>query len=122
MSLSYDLGVKGEQKAVELLLSKGYCIIKRNYRYEKAEVDIICQIGNDLVFVEVKTRSTDFFGDPADSVGHKKIKMLAMAADHFVKDFKLNLEVRFDIISVIYSDSNLVIDHIENAFYPFENL
>jgi putative endonuclease len=122
MSISYDLGKEGEQHAVLFLTKKGYTIKRRNYRYLKAEIDIIAQIGNELVFVEVKTRSSEFFGDPSDSVNRKKEKLIALAADHYVQYYNLDVEVRYDFISIIINNGHVTIDHIEDAFYPFQNL
>lgn len=62
MAQHNDLGVKGEELAVEYLINHGYNIVKRNYRYLKAEIDIIAQKGTVLVGVEVKTRTSDFLG------------------------------------------------------------
>jgi putative endonuclease len=121
MSTSYKLGIRGEQIAVDLLIKKGYKILERNYRYRKSEVDIICQIGYDLVFVEVKTRSTEYFGTLSDSVDSKKIMMLSVAADHYVKESELDLEVRFDTISIVLNETVHEIQHIEHAFYPFND-
>lgn len=61
MRTSYELGRKGEAEAAAILAQKNYRILEKNYRYRKAEVDLIVQKGNTLVAVEIKTRSTAFF-------------------------------------------------------------
>ena len=81
MAAHNELGKAGEQLAFDYLISKGYQIKERNWRYQKAEVDIIAQKGGVLAIVEVKTRSTRFFGDPQDFINSKKIKLLTSAID-----------------------------------------
>ena len=79
-----ELGKKGEQIAIDFLVKKKYKILEKNYRYLKLEVDIIAQKENILVAVEVKTRTTDFFGNPQEFVDPKKIKRLLSAIDNYV--------------------------------------
>ena len=113
------LGAKGEQLAVDFLIDKGYDIIERNYRFDKAEVDIIASTSDMLVIVEVKTRATKGFGNPEDFVKPKQIQNLVKAADHYIQENELDLEVRFDIVAIIGSGENYDIEHLENAFYHF---
>ena len=122
MSISFELGKEGEKHAVALLKKKGYTIIRTNYRYLKAEIDIIAQIGNELVFVEVKTRSSEYYGDPSDAVNRKKENLIAMAADHFIQQKNMDVDARYDFISIVIQDGKVNIEHIEDAFYPFQNL
>lgn len=119
MAQHNKLGNKGEQLAVDYLLSKGYEIVDRNYRFEKAEVDIIGKNDNTLVIVEVKTRSTADFGNPQDFVKPKQIQRLVKAVDEYVIANGLDLEVRFDIIAIVKQGKNFNIEHLENAFYHF---
>jgi putative endonuclease len=114
-----ELGKKGEQLAVDFLIKNGYKILEKNYRYLKAEVDIIAQKKNVLAVVEVKTRSTDYFGDPQDAVKPQKIKLLVSAIDYYVIDKDLDVEVRFDIIAVIHKNNKTKIEHLEDAFLHF---
>ena len=79
-----ELGKIGEQLAIDYLLKNGYKIRERNYRYLKAEVDIIALKENTLVAVEVKTRTSNYFGNPEDFVTKKKIKLLVSAIDFYV--------------------------------------
>jgi len=113
------LGKKGEQLAVDFLLKKGYTILERNYRFDKAEVDILAQFKDTLAVVEVKTRSTADFGNPQDFVTNKQIQRLVKAVDHYILVNALNLDVRFDIIAVIKSGKSFDIEHLEDAFYHF---
>ena len=119
MAEHYELGKKGEQLAVDYLLEKGYQILERNWRFQKAEIDIIAQKASILVAVEVKTRSTDYFGNPQDFVNPKKIKLLVSAIDEYVTKKDLDVEVRFDIIAITKEVKTLKIEHLEDAFLHF---
>jgi len=120
MAQHNELGKLGEQLAVEYLLRKGYQIIRKNFIFHKAEIDIIAQKnGGDIVVVEVKTRNSTFFGDPESFVTPNKIKQLIKAADAFVTNNALNKEVRFDIIAIVKNKDTEKIEHYENAFYHF---
>lgn len=119
MAYHNELGKQGEQLATNLLLEKGYEILERNFIFQKAEIDIIAQKGNELIIVEVKTRNSAFFGDPQDFVSPSKIKLLVKAANEYVISNNLEVEVRFDIISVIKNKHVQQLEHFENAFYHF---
>jgi len=119
MAQHNELGKKGEKLAVDFLLKKGYKILDRNWRFQKAEVDIIAQKENTLAVVEVKTRSSDYFGNPQDFVNNKKIKLLVSAIDEYVISKNLEVEVRFDIISILKEKSTFKIEHLEDAFLYF---
>lgn len=119
MAQHNELGKKGEQLAVDFLLKDDYEIVERNYRFEKAEVDIIAQKKDILAIVEVKTRSTTDFGNPQDFVKPKQIKNLVKAVDEYVTVNNLDVEVRFDIIAIVKEKGNFKIEHLENAFYHF---
>jgi len=119
MAQHNELGNKGEKLAVDFLIKKGYTILDTNWRFQKAEVDIIAQKGEILAVVEVKTRSTTDFGNPQDFVNPKKIKLLVSAIDEYVISKDLDVEVRFDIIAIVHENKNFTIEHLENAFYHF---
>ena len=94
--------------------------MERNFYYDKAEIDIIAKKDADtLVIVEVKTRNSEFFGDPQEFVTPSKIKLLVKAANEYVISNDLDMEVRFDIIAVIKNKTDEKIEHFENAFYHF---
>jgi putative endonuclease len=118
MSQHYELGKKGEELATVFLEEEGYKILHRNWRFGKDEIDIIAQTDKFLVIVEVKTRSTDYFGDPEEAVDKQKQRFLVRAADVYIKQKEIDLEVRFDIISIIFEKGTHTIRHIEDAFYP----
>ncbi len=114
-----DLGKFGEKSAVELLQSKGYTILETNWTFQKAEIDIIAQLGTILAVVEVKTRSSIEFGLPQEFVKPKKIQLLVKAINEYILSHDLDVTVRFDIISVYKSEDKFILDHIEDAFYHF---
>ncbi|MCL4135641.1 UNVERIFIED_CONTAM: hypothetical protein GTU68_042343, partial [Idotea baltica] len=101
MAQHNELGKKGEQIAIDFLLKNDYKILEKNYRYLKAEVDIIAQKKDILAVVEVKTRTSNYFGNPEEFVSPKKIKLLLSAIDYYVNERDLDVEVRFDIIAII---------------------
>jgi putative endonuclease len=120
MAFHNELGKKGEDLAVSYLIKHGYKIVARNFRYQKAEVDIIARKEDILAIVEVKTRSTPEFGNPQDFVKGKQIQNLVKAVDYFVTEHQLEVDVRFDIIGIIKNSSGTTIEHLENAFLYFE--
>ena len=120
MAYHNELGKIGEQLAADYLSRNGYEILVRNYYFDKAEIDIIAQKDpKTLVIVEVKTRNSDYFGDPQDFVKPSKIKLLVKAANEYVISNDLDVEVRFDIIAIIKNKSIEKIEHFKDAFYHF---
>mgnify|MGYP001405200671 CR=1 FL=1 len=116
MALHNLLGEEGEKIAVRFLKSKGYIVYQTNWRFGRLEIDIIAEDGKELVFIEVKTRSSEAYGRPEEAVDDKKELALLNAADIYVRNFSLEIEVRFDIISVIINDQKTSINHILDAF------
>lgn len=114
-----ELGIAGEGLALQLLRKKGYDILAKNYRFQKAEVDIIALKNNTLVAVEVKTRSTPEFGNPHEFVKPAQMKRLVEAVDYFINERNLDYEVRFDIIGIIKNKLGTKIEHLEDAFLYF---
>ncbi|MBB1151284.1 MULTISPECIES: YraN family protein [unclassified Myroides] len=119
MSESKKLGKKGEELAVAFLEEKGYRIVARNWKHHKAEVDIIAEVDDLLVFAEVKTRSSTDFGLPHEFLKPPQIKRLVTAANAFCVQFKRSEEVRFDIVAISIKKTLPEIEHIERAFYWF---
>ena len=119
MNQFYSLGREGERLAATYLVGKGYEILSRNYRFLKAEVDLIARKDSILVIVEVKTRSVDFYEDLSLAISNKKKRLLIRAADHYIQQKELDLEVRFDIITLIRGKKGFKIEHIQDAFYHF---
>lgn len=119
MAAHNELGLAGEKIAVELLQKKGFRIREQNWRFQKSEVDIIAQKGSLLLIIEVKTRSTHYFGDPQDFIKEQKIKLIMKAANHYVISNELDVEVRFDVIGIVKNHTGTSITHLEDAFYYF---
>jgi putative endonuclease len=114
-----ELGKFGEELAVEFLQQNGYEILETNWTFQKAEIDIIAQKENILAVVEVKTRSSIEFGLPQDFVKPKKIQLLVKAVNEYVISSDLDVEVRFDIVSIYKEDKEYKLEHIEDAFFHF---
>jgi len=112
-----DFGKDAENLAAEYLIKNGYKILVRNFRFKKAEIDIIAEKDNKIIVVEVKARSTDIFILPQEAVTKTKIKSIVSATDNFMDELNKDQEVRFDIISVLPDKKGtLSIEHIEDAF------
>lgn len=93
----------------------------RNFRYQKAEIDIVTEFEDLIVVVEVKARSYDTLIEPQEAVTKKKIKSIVLCTDFFMRERNLDKEVRFDIITVLPDQSGkLQINHIEDAFQSFD--
>ena len=111
------LGKSGEDFAAEFLAEHGYKILARNFRvHATAEIDIIAQIDETIVFVEVKTRSTNRFGNPAESVTIKKQQKIFTAAEIFLQQNDLDKSCRFDVIEVFARRNGFSANHIVDAF------
>ena len=119
MSEHYELGKKGEQLAVDYLTKEGYKIEERNWRFQKAEIDIIASKQETIISVEVKTRSSKDFGNPQDFVNSKKIKLMVLAMNQYVVMRNLDVEVRFDIIAITKNRTSFDIEHLKDAFLYF---
>lgn len=116
-----NLGKWGEEKAAQYLQHHGYTIRDRDWRYGHRDLDIVAVTEDQtmLVIVEVKTRSNNEIEEPEEAVDRKKIRNLMRAANDYVKLFAIENEVRFDIITVVgKNDSDIRIEHIEEAFNP----
>ena len=116
MATHNELGSEGELLAVNYLRDKNYTILATNWRWQKAEVDIIAQSNNTLVFVEVKTRSSDTFSKPEEAVNDKKQQLLIDAAEAYCEANEIELELRFDVIAIIHQGSKTIVKQIEGAF------
>jgi putative endonuclease len=100
MALHIDFGKQGEQLAEDFLVNKGYTILHRNWRHSHYEIDIVA-LKNDLPhFIEVKTRSSQQFGQPEESVNKKKIRSLLLAAEEFLFQNPQYKNFHIDILSI----------------------
>ncbi|WP_177218254.1 YraN family protein [Robiginitalea myxolifaciens] len=120
METTTQLGDKGEEIAAEHLSALGYQILERKYRYRHAEIDLIVQRRDLLVIVEVKTRSGSFYEAPVITIPKLKMLRLIRAADHYIRSYSGNYEVRFDVIYIEFQGKHQYrIRHTEDAFYFF---
>lgn len=110
------LGHKGEDIAASYLKKKGYKILHRNYKTPLGEADIIAKEKNIIVFIEVKARSSDAFGQPFEAVNYRKQEKLKKIALYYLKHNKIELPVRFDVISIISKDGKNEVKHMAEAF------
>ncbi len=117
MKISNPIAVKGEELATKFLREKGYEVIERNFRKGYGEIDVICIKDKTLVFVEVKTRTSNAYGTPFEAISYFKLKSLLKTAEFYkVLNPKLPDTMRIDAISVMLDNSNNLssIEHIEN--------
>ena len=111
-------GKAGEEAAARYLEQNGYTIRDRNWRKNHLELDIVATKHEELVIVEVKTRSNTDYIEPQDAVNWQKIRRIVIAADAYVKHFRIDVPVRFDIITAVGDAGAFEIEHIKEAFYP----
>ncbi len=111
------LGEKGELIALQFLEKKGYKILETNWFYQKKEIDIIAQYEDFLIIVEVKSRKNKAFQLAEEYVNVRKQKNIIEVATNYIEKKEIDLEVRFDIIIILFDENNYKIKHIKNAFY-----
>ncbi len=111
-------GKKGEEIAANFLIKNGYDIIERNWHFRHKEIDLIASKEDMLVIVEVKYRKTDVFENPQDAVTKKKQKFIISATSEYIRLNEIDLDTRFDIISIVDDNEKPKINHIKDAFYP----
>ena len=108
------LGKLGEKQAVKFLKKNKYKILETNYKRLTGEIDVIALDGDCVVFVEVKTRTSDAFGMPSEAVNlQKQVKIQKTAQYYLVENGLLDMPCRFDVIEILGKEIN----HINNAFY-----
>lgn len=112
-----SLGKLGEDLACAELQRRGYAVIDRRYRTRFGEIDIVCRDHGAIVFVEVKTRTTDRFGGAAEAVTVPKQRRIAQMAVDFLSRRGLgDCRCRFDVVAVLLAGGTTHIDVFENAF------
>jgi putative endonuclease len=116
-------GNTGEYLASHYLRQKGFEILAANYRFGKAEVDIIALFEGFLVGIEVKTRSNSIHGEPAEFISSRKWQLLSEALEHFATEHDFNGDIRFDVVSITFDTSSPSIMHypdVSNGMDEFE--
>ena len=112
------LGNKGEMLASRYLMNEGLAILHYNWRSGHKEIDLVARERDTLVFVEVKSRRNEFYGNAYEAVTPQKINLLISAAEAYVRRYAVDLPVRFDIVTVIGICEPYRIEHIRDAFRP----
>lgn len=119
MANHLDIGKHGEEIAAAHLRQLDFEILETNWRHRRLEVDIIAKEGNVLVFVEVKTRSYDYFGRPEEFVSPSKERRLAQAAAAFMEKTGHDWAIRFDVVAVLKKkDGEFAVELFRDAFFP----
>jgi len=110
-------GARGEDLAAAYLERIGYRIIERNYRFDRGEIDLIAQDGDELVFIEVKARRSGAFGLPQDAVTPRKEEQIKKVAEGYLFEHQIeNQACRFDVVAIAYEQEGTDIEVIRNAF------
>jgi putative endonuclease len=125
MPSTKDIGNRGEDLAVAYLEDQGFRLFDRNYRFERAEVDVVAfepnadDTGGEIVFVEVKTRTSLGYGAPEDAVDEAKQRLIAKAAEAWLHERRLDgAPVRFDVVAVVLRQGRAPdITHHRDAFW-----
>lgn len=114
-----NLGRRGEDEAASYLKKQGYILLQRNYRCPLGEIDVIAKDSKTLVFIEVRTRSSDRFGTPQESINRKKMLKIHKVAQYYLKAVQKEEEpVRFDVLALLLDVENqlMQLEHIKGAF------
>jgi putative endonuclease len=112
------LGKRGEEVAIKFLRQNKYIILDTAWHFNHKEVDIIAKDNDVIVFIEVKTRTTKYWGNPEEFVTKQKQRFLIQAAEKYVTNLNHNGDVRFDVISILFENFEFTVEHIIDAFYP----
>jgi len=118
MTDNQQFGRRGEELALAFYMEKGYTILEKNWQLNHLEVDIIAKNDESIVFCEVKTRSGSVLVEPQQSVTPQKQRNIIRAANYYVLKHQISLEVRFDIIAIIFDGDQYKLEHIPYAFTP----
>jgi putative endonuclease len=113
-----EIGEQGEKLAQSYLRKLGYKILATNWHFGHLELDIVAKDKNELVIVEVKARSGIRYEHPSEAVTKGKIKRIVEAADGYIQENDINIETRFDVITVIFLGQKHELEHFKDAFYP----
>lgn len=113
---TYLLGKKAEDVASSFLIKNGLVLVTRNYRCRFGEIDLIMQDSDTLVFIEVRYRKNDNYGDAAESVGREKQRKLVFTANQYLIEHPCDTPTRFDVVALT---GNQTPQWITNAFSAF---
>lgn len=113
-----EIGELAEGMAQQHLAKLGYKILDCNWYYGHLELDIVAQDGEQLVIVEVKARTGIRYEHPSEAITNAKIKRVVEAADAYIIEKDIEMETRFDVITVIFFKQGHELEHFKDAFYP----
>jgi putative endonuclease len=111
-------GNRGEDLAAEALTAKGLRVIQRQYKNQFGEIDLICQDGDEIVFVEVKSRESDSYGYPEDAVTPNKIRHILMVSEGYLASLPQERPWRIDVVAIEFAYEPPRITHIEGIDIP----
>lgn len=117
MARHNSLGKWGEQVVADYLVAEGYAIVERNWRLNHLEIDIIASKGDEIAFVEVKSRRDDEI-DPLSAITPLKIKHLVSAANAYLRTYHVPVRPRFDVAAVTGDEHDYRIRYVADAFLP----
>lgn len=112
-------GRSGEEIALEYLLQRGFVLLEKNWRYHHLEIDLIMERGSEIHIVEVRSRTYPAVVDPLETVGRQKQRNLILAANSYILKSQRDVDVVFDIVSILFYDKSYSVKFYENAFIPF---
>ena len=118
MASQHQIGEQGEKIAARYLTGLGYKIRERNWHFGHSEIDIIAVDGEELVIVEVKSRTGDRYEHPSEAVSKQKIRHIIEAAEGYIQLHEIDMDTRFDVVTVIFYGQEYELEHFKDAFYP----
>lgn len=113
-----DIGKQAEQQAAEYLKEQGFAIRDVNWQQGQKEIDIVAEKNGILHIVEVRSLSSTSVMQPYQSINRQKQRNIIWAANAYIEKYRLDMEVQFDIISLVRNRGSIEIEYIPNAFYP----
>lgn len=118
MTTQRETGDKAEGIAQQFVSKLGYHILDTNWHHGHLELDIVAKDGNELVIIEVKSRNGIRYEHPSEAITNTKIKRIVEAADAYIQEKDIELETRFDVITIIFIGQKFELEHFKDAFYP----
>jgi putative endonuclease len=118
MNTKQATGKWGELEAIRMIKEQGMEVIEANWSFLHLEIDVVARDGEQLVIAEVKTRSSNTFGEPETFVTPAKQKKLMRAANMYLQNKHLDCEVRFDVIGILQSPQGIFKTYVKDAFTP----
>jgi putative endonuclease len=113
-----EIGDAGEQIAADYIANLGYKILHRKWHFGHDELDIVARDGDELVIVEVKSRTGEEFEHPSEALSNTKIKHIVDAAEAYIQTYDVEEDTRFDLITIIFQGDTYILEHFKEAFYP----